>query len=172
MHGKNFCGATWDATIAVLVEAGYRVVVPDQVGFCASTKPEHYQYSFQQLATNTAALLDCLGVAYAIVVGHSTGGTLATRYALLHPDTVDRLVLVNPIGLEDWKALGVPARTVDQWNARQAGDRPHHAWEAGRVRYAVRPTERNLHRYAWNRTACLEDSSIVGTTVAWSGDKA
>eukprot|EP01034_Spumella_vulgaris_P038327 gene38327-47319_t len=50
MHGKNFCGATWEQTIAALSEAGYRVVVPDQVGFCASTKPANYQYTFQQLA--------------------------------------------------------------------------------------------------------------------------
>ena len=39
-------------TIAALSDkAGYRVVAPDQIGFCASTKPAHYQYSFQQLAT-------------------------------------------------------------------------------------------------------------------------
>ena len=119
MHGKNFCGATWEASIDILSTAGYRVVVPDQVGWCASTKPEHYQYSFQQLATNTAALLKRLGVPQAIVVGHSTGGMLATRYALMYPDATDQVVLVNPIGLEDWKALGVPARTVDQWNARE-----------------------------------------------------
>ena len=49
LHGKNFCAATWEATIKTLVEAGYRVIAPDQIGFCKSTKPEHYQYSFQQL---------------------------------------------------------------------------------------------------------------------------
>jgi pimeloyl-ACP methyl ester carboxylesterase len=119
MHGKNFCGATWETSITALSEAGYRVVVPDQIGFCASSKPEHYQYTFQQLASNTAALLKQLGVARAIVMGHSTGGMLATRYALMYPDAVDQLVLVNPIGLEDWKALGVPGRTVDQWNERE-----------------------------------------------------
>ena len=95
------------------------MVVPDQIGFCASSKPEHYQYTFQQLALNTAALLKQLGVARAIVMGHSTGGMLATRYALMYPDAVDRLVLVNPIGLENWKALGVPGRSVDQWNERE-----------------------------------------------------
>jgi pimeloyl-ACP methyl ester carboxylesterase len=119
MHGKNFCGATWETSITALSEAGYRVVVPDQIGFCASSKPQHYQYTFQQLAANTAALLKQLGVARAIVMGHSTGGMLATRYALMYPDAVDQLVLVNPIGLEDWKALGVPGRTVDQWNERE-----------------------------------------------------
>ncbi len=119
MHGKNFCGATWDSQIGVLSKAGFRVVVPDQIGFCASTKPPRYQYSFQQLASNTAALLQQLGVAHANVVGHSTGGMLAIRYALMYPDAVDELVLANPIGLEDWKALGVPSRTVDQWYQRE-----------------------------------------------------
>jgi pimeloyl-ACP methyl ester carboxylesterase len=119
MHGKNFCGATWEATIAVLADAGYRVVVPDQIGFCTSTKPAHYQYSFQQLATNSMALLKKLGVSRATLVGHSTGGMLATRFALMYPDAVEKLIMVNPIGLEDWKALGVPSRTVDQWYDRE-----------------------------------------------------
>lgn len=119
MHGKNFCAATWDATIKALASAGYRVIAPDQVGFCTSSKPEHYQYSFQQLANNTHALLNELGIKEAIVMGHSTGGMLATRYALLYPEQTERLMLVNPIGLEDWKALGVPYRTVDEWFARE-----------------------------------------------------
>jgi pimeloyl-ACP methyl ester carboxylesterase len=119
MHGKNFCGATWEATIKALSTAGYRVVAPDQIGFCTSSKPEHYQYSFQQLAINTHALLAELGIKDALVLGHSTGGMLATRYALLYPQDTERLMLVNPIGLEDWKALGVPYRSVDEWFARE-----------------------------------------------------
>ncbi len=119
IHGKNFCGATWEASIAALSSAGYRVVVPDQIGFCKSSKPAHYQYSFQQLATNTRALLRSLGVARPVLIAHSTGGMIATRYALMFPDEVEQLVLVNPIGLEDWKALGVPGRTVDQWYERE-----------------------------------------------------
>jgi pimeloyl-ACP methyl ester carboxylesterase len=119
LHGKNFCAATWETSIKVLSDAGYRVVAPDQIGFCTSTKPEAYQYSFQQLASNTHDLLAQLGVEHAIVMGHSTGGMLATRYALMYPVQVERLVLANPIGLEDWKALGVPWRSVDQWLARE-----------------------------------------------------
>ena len=119
MHGKNFCGATWDTSIKALSEAGYRVIAPDQIGFCTSSKPDNYQYSFQQLATNTQQLLKALGIQKASVLGHSTGGMLATRYALQYPDQVEQLALVNPIGLEDWKALGVPYRTVDQWYERE-----------------------------------------------------
>jgi len=119
MHGKNFCGATWEHQVASLAQAGYRVIVPDQIGFCASTKPGHYQYSFQQLARNTRALLDLLGVERATLVAHSTGGMIATRYALMWPQAVDQLVLVDPIGLEDWQAKGVPTRSVDQWTERE-----------------------------------------------------
>ncbi len=115
LHGKNFCAATWEAAIRALADAGYRVVAPDQIGFCKSSKPERYQYSFQQLAANAHALLGSLGVKDPIVIGHSTGGMIAARYALMYPDEVSALVLVNPIGLEDWKALGVPALSVDQW---------------------------------------------------------
>ncbi len=119
MHGKNFCGATWAGTIKELNSAGYRVVAPDQVGFCKSTKPQHYQYSFQQLAENTRALLASIGVDKAIVMGHSTGGMLAVRYGLMFPQQAEQLVLVNPIGLEDWKALGVPSLGVDKWYERE-----------------------------------------------------
>ena len=119
LHGKNFCSATWEETIRALSGRGYRVIAPDQIGFCKSIKPERYQYSFQQLAANTHALLASLGIRDVIVIGHSTGGMLAARYALMYPKDVSALVLVNPIGLEDWKALGVPALTVDQWIERE-----------------------------------------------------
>ncbi|TSD76918.1 alpha/beta hydrolase [Pseudomonas sp. KBS0710] len=119
MHGKNFCGATWEDSIKALSEAGYRVIAPDQIGFCTSSKPDHYQYSFQQLAINTHQLLEKLGIQKATIIGHSTGGMLATRYALLYPTQTEQLALVNPIGLEDWKALGVPYRSVDQWYERE-----------------------------------------------------
>jgi pimeloyl-ACP methyl ester carboxylesterase len=115
LHGKNFCAATWQTTITALTDAGYRVIAPDQIGFCKSSKPAHYQFSFQQLAANTRMLLTSLGIVRATVIGHSTGGMLAIRYALLYPDDVDQLVLVDPIGLEDWKAKGVPWQSVDAW---------------------------------------------------------
>lgn len=119
LHGKNFCAATWQDTIKALSKAGYRVIAPDQIGFCSSTKPAHYQYSFQQLAQNTHGLLQNLNISKAIVIGHSTGGMLATRYSLMYPQAVERLVMINPIGLEDWKAKGVPWRSVDRWFERE-----------------------------------------------------
>ncbi len=115
LHGKNFCAATWQGSITALTAAGYRVIAPDQIGFCKSSKPAHYQFSFQQLAGNTHALLEAAGITRATILGHSTGGMLGIRYALMYPDDVDQLVLVDPIGLEDWKAKGVPWQSVDGW---------------------------------------------------------
>ena len=40
LHGKNFCAATWESQIAALTAAGYRVVAPDQIGFCKSSKAD------------------------------------------------------------------------------------------------------------------------------------
>jgi pimeloyl-ACP methyl ester carboxylesterase len=121
LHGKNFCAATWKETVRALSGAGYRVIAPDQIGFCKSSKPERYQYSFHELAANTHALLESLGVKDPVLIAHSTGGMIAARYALMYPDQLSALVLVNPIGLEDWKALGVPTLSVDQWIEREKG---------------------------------------------------
>lgn len=119
LHGKNFCAATWEETIRALSAAGWRVIAPDQIGFCKSTKPERYQYSFQALAENTHALIVSLGIERPVLVGHSTGGMIAARYALMYPGETGALALVNPIGLEDWKALGVPPLSVDRWIERE-----------------------------------------------------
>ncbi|UKE72190.1 alpha/beta fold hydrolase [Xanthomonas graminis] len=119
LHGKNFCAATWESAIAALTAAGYRVIAPDQIGFCKSSKPQAYQFSFAQLAANTHGLLQQAGVSRAVLVGHSMGGMLAAHYALQYPQDVSQLLLVNPIGLEDWKAAGVPWRSVDAWYAKE-----------------------------------------------------
>ncbi|MFW5840045.1 MAG: alpha/beta fold hydrolase, partial [Planctomycetota bacterium] len=119
MHGKNFCGAYWGDTAKDLLAAGWRVIIPDQIGFGKSTKPLPYQYSFHQLAQNTRALLDHLQVDKTVVLGHSMGGMLAARFALMYPEMTTRLVLVNPIGLEDWKARGVPYKDIDFWYDRE-----------------------------------------------------
>jgi pimeloyl-ACP methyl ester carboxylesterase len=112
LHGKNFFGSYWGDTIRFLTRNGYRVVVPDQIGFGKSSKPEIY-YSFHLLAANTKKLLDTLGVKQVAVVGHSMGGMLATRFTLMYPEMVTQLVLENPIGLEDYRSI-VPYASVEE----------------------------------------------------------
>ena len=104
LHGKNFSGFYWESTIEYLAQQGYRVIATDQLGFGASSRPDIH-YSFHQMARNTKALLDHLGIKQVNLIGHSMGGMLAVRFALMFPETVDKLVLENPIGLEDYRKL-------------------------------------------------------------------
>lgn len=120
LHGKNFSSVYWQQTMNHLANTGYDVLAPDQVGFGRSSQPLSYQFSFQQLAQNTKLLLDSLHIKRVILVGHSMGGMLAARFALMYPSTCEEMVLENPIGLEDTKTV-VPYHTVDEENAKELG---------------------------------------------------
>ncbi|BBW91763.1 alpha/beta hydrolase [Pseudoalteromonas sp. PS1M3] len=102
MHGKNFNADYWTTTAQYLQSLGFGVLIPDQIGFGKSSKPTNYQYSFASLAHHTHALIDSLNLKQTIVVGHSMGGMLASRFALMYPNTTTKLVLLNPIGLENY----------------------------------------------------------------------
>ena len=110
LHGRNFPSSYWAPEIKVLTDAGYRVVVPDQIGFGKSSKPSG-ELHFDNLARNTIALLDHLGITKADIVAHSLGGMLAVRIARAYPDRVNRLVLAAPIGLEDYRMYVPPTPT-------------------------------------------------------------
>ncbi len=123
LHGRNFFGAYWKGTIDFLAQAGWRVIVPDQIGFGKSSKPD-MSLSFHWLAYNTRQLLDHLGVGKIDLIAHSMGCMLATRFALMYADSVDRLVLEGPIGLEDYR-LKVPYATRDQLIAESRAQTRH-----------------------------------------------
>ena len=110
LHGRNFPASYWAPIIKTLNEAGYRVVVPDQIGFGKSSKPTG-ELHFDTLARNTIALLDHLQIAKADIVAHSMGGMLAVRIARAYPDRVSHLLLAAPIGLEDYRLYVPPTPT-------------------------------------------------------------
>jgi pimeloyl-ACP methyl ester carboxylesterase len=110
LHGRNFPSSYWAPVITMLSEAGFRVVVPDQVGFGKSSKPAG-ELHFDNLARNTIALLDHLHIDKAEIVAHSLGGMLAVRIARAYPDRINHLVLTAPIGLEDYRFYVPPVAT-------------------------------------------------------------
>lgn len=110
LHGRNFPSSYWRPVIQTLTDAGYRVIVPDQVGFGKSSKPTG-ELHFDILARNTITLMDHLGITKFDVVAHSLGGMLSVRIARAFPDRVDHLLLAAPIGLEDYRLYVPPTPT-------------------------------------------------------------
>jgi pimeloyl-ACP methyl ester carboxylesterase len=110
LHGRNFPSSYWAPVIKTLNEAGYRVVVPDQIGFGKSSKPAA-DLHFDTLARNTIALLDHLGIANVDIVAHSLGSMLGVRITRAYPDRVEHLLLTAPIGLEDYRLYVPPTPT-------------------------------------------------------------
>lgn len=126
LHGKNFLSIYWKRTAEKLSSQGFRVIIPDQLGFGKSSKPEIF-YSFHSMAENTRALLDTLKVHQVAVVGHSMGGMLASRFVLMYPERTTHLVLENPIGLEDYK-LKIPYASIEK----------HYQWELAKTEELIR----------------------------------
>jgi pimeloyl-ACP methyl ester carboxylesterase len=154
LHGNNFAGFYFGGPIDALRREGFRVVVPDQIGYGRSSKPI-IPYNFHDMARNTRLLLERLGIARVMVIGHSMGGMLAARFATQYPDLTERLVLYNPIGLVDqrftrpWegtddayrRTLAATWQTVRAAIARYVAHDPA-AWNAEFERYT-------RIRYAW-----------------------
>src|SRR5580698_5934437 len=110
LHGRNFPSSYWAPVIKTLNDAGYRVLVPDQIGFGKSSKPTA-DLHFDTLARNTITLLDHLQIAKADIVAHSLGGMLGVRIARAYPDRIAHLLLAAPIGLEDYRFYVPPTPT-------------------------------------------------------------
>ena len=100
LHGNNFAGFYFGGLIDALRKEGFRVIVPDQIGYGRSSKPI-IPYNFSTWRGTRARSCESLNIDKAMIVGHSMGGMLAARFATQYPDVTERLVLYNPIGLVD-----------------------------------------------------------------------
>jgi pimeloyl-ACP methyl ester carboxylesterase len=141
LHGNNFAGFYWGGPIDVLRKQGFRVVVPDQIGYGRSSKPI-IPYNFHDMARNTRLVLQSLKVEKAMIVGHSMGGMLAARFATQYPDMTERLVLYNPIGLVDPR-FARPWESTDEAYKR-ALPATYQTVRAGIMRYVAH------NESAWN----------------------
>jgi len=81
--------------------AGFRNIVLDLPGFGRSDKPADVQYNLDFFVANLNAFLGKIGVAKCTLLGNSLGGAIALGQALAHPDTVERLILMAPGGVEE-----------------------------------------------------------------------
>jgi pimeloyl-ACP methyl ester carboxylesterase len=109
-HGFNFAGYAFGQTMEILSNAGFRTIAIDRLGFGRSSKPIMH-YNFHVPARNTKRLLDHLGIEQAVILGHSMGGMVASRFGMTYPETASHVVFVNQIGMSD-------SRPGREWNER------------------------------------------------------
>lgn len=84
----------------VIARAGFRVIVPDLIGFGYSSKPEGIDYTLELFSSTLCELFDALGLERCVLVGNSLGGAVAIDIALARPGLVEKLVLMAPGGIE------------------------------------------------------------------------
>ncbi|MFF0475857.1 alpha/beta fold hydrolase [Streptomyces sp. NPDC004284] len=94
VHGSASSTRSWNAMVPLLSGA-HRVIRIDLLGHGRSAKPEDRSYAVPDQARRAGLVLDRLGVERAVVVGHSSGGAVATALAEERPDLVTALALLN-----------------------------------------------------------------------------
>jgi len=115
LHGRNFPSSYWAPLIKMLSEAGYRVLVPDQIGFGKSSKPQG-DLHFDTLARNTIALLDHLRIDRCHLYGQCIGGSFIMSLLKAQPQRIASAVLAQPIGRVGAMAAARSAR-FEAWAA-------------------------------------------------------
>lgn len=124
LHGAGEFAATWMRAIPDLVTTN-RVVVPDLPGHGASEIGEG-KLDAGRVSAWLGELIDETCPSPPVLVGHLLGGAIGARFAVDHGDRINRLVLVDSLGLVRF--------------------RPAPRFALAMVRFAVRPTERSLER--------------------------
>lgn len=112
VHGLVGDFTHFEHVVRPLAAHGYRLIGVDLPGCGASDKPL-VRHSIRGYGETVVELLDRLGLERATLVGHSAGGAVVTRAALLAPERVERLALLSSAGLRRYHAaMHVAARSV------------------------------------------------------------
>lgn len=96
LHGFPEFWYGWHRQIGPLAAAGFRVIVPDQRGYNLSSKPSGVSaYALTELVSDVIAIADQLGQQRILLAGHDWGAAVAWSAALLHPQRIAKLAVVN-----------------------------------------------------------------------------
>ncbi len=95
IHGFSSSTYTWEKVAPSLQQLGYHVWALDMKGFGWSDKPRGAAYDPVTLTEEVCKWMDAVGLKDAVIAGNSLGGGVAWLMALMHPDKVHSLILVD-----------------------------------------------------------------------------
>lgn len=119
LHGFPEFWYGWSKQIPALVEAGYRVIVPDQRGYNLSDKPKGVKaYTLDKLANDILGLIDAFGYEKVNLIGHDWGAIVAWALAVWHPERLHKLGILNvphPAVMLNFLRRGDPEQLRRSW---------------------------------------------------------
>jgi pimeloyl-ACP methyl ester carboxylesterase len=99
VHGLGARAEDWGGLAPDLAKSGFRVYIPDLVGYGRSDRPADFSYSVRDEAAVVMGFMDALGLKQVELGGWSMGGWIAVLVAAQHPERVSRLMLFDAAGL-------------------------------------------------------------------------
>jgi len=190
LHGNPTWGFLYREFVAPLTSAGYRVIIPDMIGFGLSEKPAHeHAHSLDGHIADLAALLRTLDLQRVTLVGHDWGGPTGLGFAFSNPARVRALVLMSTWGwplppaefhtrLFPWRMMHAPLLgpyLLGRHNALAGRgvylsvvDRQRFASHAQAAYEAVLPDPASrLLTWVWPRWIPMDDSARALERFAW-----
>lgn len=172
LHGFPEYWYEWYDYIEPLVAAGYRVLVPDQRGYNRSEKPASVRsYRISNLSGDIRALVHSEDRDSAHIIGHDWGGVVGWDLALRHPETVDRLGIINvphPVAFKQlvrsnvsqlrksWYVFAFQIPRLPEWFFRRSNYEPLiSAMREGSLSGAYTVTDFERYRRAWAEEGAL-----------------
>lgn len=96
LHGFPELAFSWRHQLPVLAKAGFRAIAPDQRGYGRSSVPVGVEnYRVEELIADIHGLLDALQLDSAVFVGHDWGAMLLWHMAMLAPERIEKLIILN-----------------------------------------------------------------------------
>ena len=167
LHGFPDAWFGWEAQIGDLVEAGFRVIVPDQRGYNLSDKPKRVSsYRMSTLVEDILGLADEFGDDHFNLAGHDFGAMVSWNVAMRYPERIKRLVIVNVphprvMGsylrshprqmLKSWYAFFFQVPLLPEWVVRINNWR----FLISAMPKAFTKEERNKYRDAWGQRSAI-----------------
>jgi pimeloyl-ACP methyl ester carboxylesterase len=118
LHGFPATRHLWSGVAPLLAEAGFRVLVPDLVGYGASEAPADVRVDMASQARWMLELLDALGLAHAAVVAHDVGSAAAQLMVVSAPQRISGLVVLDGVYADEWAMNAIVS--IQSWNPLDA----------------------------------------------------
>lgn len=152
VHGFGTCSFVWRNIGPSIALANHTAFAVDLLGYGESDRPFDADYGIAAQAEYLDRGLTALRVSKATVVGLDLGGAVALRFAAAHPERVEKLILVNPVAMDE-----IPGEDVKSLQKNTA----RHAFRLSRGVMGAAPLLRDLLTKSVSDSAKMPEALVA-----------